>query len=194
MTLPAPRCVVGLFVGGQSTRMGGFPKGNLRAPDSEQTLLERLLAQVRSAAPGVPIVLVGQASAYAALGLAALDDRPTGVGPIGGLAALLEHAAGLGASHAIALACDLPRLSSALIGRLLSEQPQLAALAAQQESIRNPLIARYAVEPASLAVAAALAAGKRSLQAVLDQLQSGSLSVSASELAELDDWDSPADT
>jgi molybdopterin-guanine dinucleotide biosynthesis protein A len=185
--------VVGLFVGGRSSRMGGFPKGNLRAPSSELTLLERLLAQLHAASPGLPVVLVGQASAYASLGLHALCDRPAGIGPLGGLAALLDHAGALGAAHVVALACDLPRLSSALIGRLLNDEPHLEALAAEQDAVRNPLIARYAVAPANMAVAAVLASGKRSLQAVLDQLDTGSLRVSGSELAELDDWDSPSD-
>jgi molybdopterin-guanine dinucleotide biosynthesis protein A len=175
--------------------MGGFPKGNLKAPDSQLTLLERALLEIREATPEAEIVLVGSSAPYAALSCPALADQPAGVGPIGGLAALLEHAAARGKGHALALACDLPRLDRALVRRLVNEQPAALALVIQQGTMRNPLIARYVVAPSLAAVARSLAANRHSLQAVLDQLEPGvaTLTLSLAEQALLDDWDSPTD-
>lgn len=188
-------CVIGLFVGGQSSRMGGFPKGNLQAPGSALTLLERLIEEARAASAATPLVLVGNAEPYASLSLPALADQPPGIGPIGGLGALLEQARSAGKTHVVALACDLPRLDRTLIARLLEQEPQAAALVAQQGVIRNPLIARYEVERARAALTQTLAEDRRSLQAVLDQLgpSVACLELSAVEKALLDDWDTPAD-
>jgi molybdopterin-guanine dinucleotide biosynthesis protein A len=188
-------CVVGVFVGGQSSRMGGFPKGNLKAPGSELTLLERSLLEIREAVSDAEIVLVGSSAPYASLSCPALADKPAGVGPIGGLAALLDHAAACGKSYALALACDLPRLNRELLRRLVSEQPAALALVIQQGTVRNPLIARYAVAASRAAVGRSLAANRYSLQAVLDQLEPAvaTLTLSRDEAALFDDWDSPSD-
>lgn len=188
-------CVIGLFVGGQSSRMGGFPKGNLRAPGSALTLLERLIEEARAGSAATPLVLVGNAEPYASLALPALADQPPGIGPLGGLGALLEQARSSGKTHAVALACDLPRLDRTLIARLLEQEPRAAALVAQQGTVRNPLIARYEVERTRAALSQTLAQQRRSLQAVLDQLgpDVACLELSAAEQARLDDWDTPDD-
>lgn len=188
-------CVIGLFVGGQSRRMGGFPKGNLRAPGSALTLLERLIEEARAASATTPLVLVGNAEPYASLALPALADQPPGIGPLGGLGALLEHARSAGKTHALALACDLPRLDRTLLARLLEQRPEAAALVAQPGAIRNPLIARYEVERTRTALTQTLVLNRRSLQAVLDQLGPGvaCLELSNAERALLDDWDTPDD-
>lgn len=188
-------CVIGLFVGGESRRMGGFPKGNLQAPDSSLTLLARLLSEAHAASATTPVVLVGDAQPYASLGLPALVDQPPGIGPLGGLGALLEQAAVTGKSHVIALACDLPRLNREVIARLLRERPEAAALVAQQGAVRNPLIARYEAARGRAALTQTLAQNRRSLQAVLDQLGEGvaRIELSVAEQALLDDWDTPTD-
>lgn len=186
--------LVGLFVGGQGTRMGGVAKGLLPL-ESGQNVIERLLGELARALPDSERVLVGAATAYAALELEALADRPAGVGPIGGLAALLEHAAQRGASQVLALACDLPRLDAGVITRLAEADAAASAVVICQRSVRNPLIARYTVEPSLAAVAAALGAGQRSLQAVLDRLQPPPtlLELALADAALLDDWDTPGD-
>jgi molybdopterin-guanine dinucleotide biosynthesis protein A len=187
--------VVGLLVGGQSKRMGGTPKGNLQAPGSELSLVERLVIEVRAALPSSDIVLVGSADEYRALGLEAVDDQPPNIGPLGGLAGLLAHAQRRRAGHALALACDLPRLDRSLISRLAGEHPQASVVLVSQSGVRNPLIARYTVAPAAAAVTQALAHGHRSLQAVLDLLEPDvlSLKLTPDQEAQLDDWDTPED-
>ncbi len=194
MTAPRP-LVVGIFVGGRGSRMGGVAKGLLKAPDSEATLVERLYGEVTRATPEAAVVLVGDASAYAALGVAAVQDEPLGVGPLGGLLGLLTHAERHGACFALALACDLPHLGAEVIARLATEASGASALITITAGVRNPLLTRYAVATALPAARAVLGAGKRSLQAVLDELGAGvvTLELSEAEAATLGDWDTPED-
>lgn len=184
--------VVGIFVGGQGSRMGGVAKGLLRAPASELTLVERLSREVSAAATDAELVLVGDGPTYASLGMPVVADAPSGIGPLGGLLGLLEHAQARGAKQLLALACDLPRLDRALIERLLTEAPDVGALVVHHAGVRNPLIARYAVVTALHAARAVHESGKRSLQAVLDALNAAVLSIeSDSNVA--DDWDTLSD-
>lgn len=194
MTSPS-ELLVGVLVGGGGTRLGGVAKGLLKAPGSELTLIERSLREITAAVPEAPQLLVGNAEQYGPLRLSAIPDSPSGIGPLGGLNGLLEHASHLGTAHVLAISCDLPFVTSQLIARLATEAPDASAVVAIQDGFRNPLFARYAVAPALTATRAALSAGKRSLQAVLDQLGAGvvELSLSAEELQSLRDWDTPAD-
>ena len=191
----ASRLLVGVFVGGRGSRMGGVAKGLLKAPDSEATLIERLLSELASAAPDAEVVLVGDAARYAAYGRRTVDDSPRGIGPLGGLLGLLLEAERTRASTVLALACDLPRLDAALLARLLDEDVAANALVVEQNGVRNPLVARYRVIAALPAARQVMQAGKRSLQAVLDHLAEGvhTLTISPAEAAKLDDWDSPED-
>jgi molybdopterin-guanine dinucleotide biosynthesis protein A len=187
--------LVGLFVGGQGTRMGGVAKGTLPAPDSELSLVERLLLEIRAAVPEAAIALVGEAAAYRGLELDLVADDPAGVGPIGGLAGLLNHAERQRIRQVLALACDLPRLDRGLIARLATEAPEAAVVLVKQDATRNPLIARYAVGSARQGVAETLGQGRRSLQAVLDRLEPDvvALQLSPTEASSVDDWDTPSD-
>jgi len=189
------RLLVGIFVGGRGSRMGGVAKGLLKAPDSEATLVERLLGELGRAAPDAEVVLVGDATPYAALGRRAVEDSPRGVGPLGGLVGLLLEGERQGAELALALACDLPRLDAALLTRLLHEAVSANALVVELAGVRNPLLARYRIAAALPAARQVLQAGKRSLQAVLDALAEGvqTLPMNAAEAARVDDWDSPED-
>lgn len=184
--------LVGVFVGGRGSRLGGVAKGLLKAPLSEQTLLERLLGEIRAALGEVPLVLVGEASAYPS-SLPAIADAPPGVGPIGGLGGLLRHAQESSKSQVITLACDLPYLRASLISRLAKEHVDAAALVAHLDGVRNPLVARYDVAHALPAVQSVVAAGQRALQAVLDSLDARLLPLSPEEASTLVDWDTPED-
>src|SRR6266550_4205108 len=83
--------VAGIFVGGQARRMGGEPKGVLIAPSGEAIVSRwrRMFDDL-----GVATVLVGKSDAYADLGIESIEDDPPGIGPLGGLAALLARAGG----------------------------------------------------------------------------------------------------
>jgi len=188
--------LVGIFVGGRSRRMGGRPKGLLPAPDrAGETLVERLARIAAAALPASDIVLVGEAKPYAELGIPALADDPEGIGPLGGLSALLAEAERRGAPSAVALACDMPFVSAALLERLGAFRPDAAAVAPRQDGRWQPLCARYAAAPALAAARRVLAGEQRALFAVLDELGDGAaeLPLEDAELELLRDWDRPED-
>lgn len=185
--------LIGLFVGGASRRMGGSPKGLLQLPDG-RSLIERLLSEVKKAAPGAPLFLVGRAEAYAHLRLSALSDSPTGIGPLGGLRALLLLAQAESRPNVLALACDLPFVSANLLKRLLLENPNAAALAPRVDGFWSAFTARYSVL-ALPSVDAALGAGEYGLQRLFERLGADAtpLPVDSDERLELRDWDTPED-
>ncbi len=188
------KLLVGVFVGGKSSRMGGRAKGLLPAPDGAPSLVERLASEVAAALPEARLVLVGRHAAYARLPLPELADRPGVEGPLGGLLALLDAALAEDAG-ALALACDLPYVTGALLRRLASEAPRAAALAPRPDGLWQPLAARY--EPrACLGPAEEVArSGRRALQGLFDRLGSTAveLSLRPDEAALLRDWDEPRD-
>jgi molybdenum cofactor guanylyltransferase len=191
------RITIGLFVGGKGTRMGGVAKGLLRAPDGTQTLIERLLARCARAAPGAALFLVGQSAPYAALSLPQLQDAPAGVGPIGGLRALLSRALADESELVLAFACDLPFLDEGVISALLLPFSDRASAARVPfvEGRLQPLAAAYAPSATLDAVDRSLASGKHALMSVLDQLGTRleRVEFDAQSARALRDWDTPED-
>jgi molybdenum cofactor guanylyltransferase len=189
---------VGIFVGGQGRRMGGVAKGWLL--HEGRPLVERLLDACRAAAPSdevAALYLIGNVSAYVQTHVPALADDPPGVGPMGGLRALLLEASRIG-RDAIALAVDLPYVDAALVRRLFDEEPDAAALAPREENRWQPLFARYRPSALLSVIDAALADGQTSLQTLFDRLwrlgaHTAELVLSADERSALRDWDRPSD-
>jgi molybdopterin-guanine dinucleotide biosynthesis protein A len=174
--------------------MGGVVKGLLPTADG-RSVVERLLAETRAALPEAPIALVGAASSYDAFGLPSLSDTPPGIGPLGGLRALLARTAELGLSHALALACDLPAISANLIRRLAEAEPAASAVAPREPG--GPwyaLSARYALTALPV-LDAQIAADERALQRLFARLGPSAfeLPLTAAELSLLADWDRPED-
>ncbi|MEO7038249.1 MAG: NTP transferase domain-containing protein [Polyangiaceae bacterium] len=184
---------IGIFVGGSGMRMGGMTKGLLRTPDGSQTLVERLLGVCARVAPLASVYLVGRSVAYAQLEIARLEDDPAGIGPLGGLRSLLVRAKEE-QSIALALACDLPFLDEAVLTRLL-EPLQGAARVPFVHGRFQPLAAAYAPEPTLAAVDRTLAAGKRALMHVLDEIGHDleQLEFDDDQARALRDWDTPED-
>jgi len=187
------RICIGVFVGGRGSRMGGAAKGLLALPSGER-LLDRLLGEAHAALPEASTILVGAAAAYASFALGALDDDPPGIGPLGGLTALLAHAQGTGHDAVLALACDLPFVSRTLLSRLSMAAPGALAVAPRRDGRWEPLCARYAVAALPLA-REAVSEKRHSLQSLFARFaqQASELSLSDSEQRELFDWDTPED-
>ncbi len=170
--------------------MGGTPKGLLPAPGSRETLIERL-ARVGAEA-GLQPVLVGSIDLAVHPPLARIADLEPRVGPLSGLAALLDHAA---TEPCIAVACDMPFVSAALLSRLRVESPAAAVLAPRDPSTGKwePLCARYAPQLVRPALMRAIASGMRSFQALFRELSVVELALDEAERRELRDWDTPED-
>jgi molybdopterin-guanine dinucleotide biosynthesis protein A len=178
--------IAGLFVGGRATRMGGRPKGLMCSP-SGPTIVDRWRAILDSLS--VPAVLVGVHPGYAHLGIPMIADDPAGIGPLGGLVALLRHS---GAGRALALASDMPFVSRTLVARLLTSD-DAPVRAFRRGSRWEPLCASYDV-PRVLPIAVArAAAGLHSLQGLLDEAGAVRVPLSEAEQEELADWDRPED-
>lgn len=195
MTPPdlATRPLVGLLVGGRATRFSGQRKGNLALREGG-TVLTRLIGECERALPGVEIVLVGSSEGYEALGLSSLADEPPGVGPLGGISALLRFARATGRTTALAFACDLPYVTAPLIARLASEAPDALAVAPRDGELWNALVSRYAV--ASLPeLETTLARGERAMQRFFARLgaRAVALELRDGERDSLADWDRPED-
>lgn len=159
--------------------MGGVAKGLLGAPDGG-TLIERWMRLFR--AVGIEPILVGRHEAYASLEIEQLPDAVTGVGPLGGLIALVER------GPAIAVACDMPFVSRELLQRLATFPSERPIVAPKRGDRWEPLFARYDARVLETARAHA-ASGRHSMQALLDAFEVEILSLTDEESAQLEDWD-----
>ncbi len=186
-TEPTGDVIAGVFVGGAGARMGGRAKGMMHAPGGG-TIVDRWLDVLRAA--GVDrVVLVGRHGAYASLGLETIDDEPAGIGPLGGLSALLWRA---GDACALAFACDMPFVSPALAKRLLAATGA-PIVAPRRDGRWEPFCARY--DPARVLPIARerIAAGHHSLQGLLNQAGAAELPLEPGEAEQLRDWDTIED-
>lgn len=181
----------GIFVGGRSRRMAGRPKGLLPSPEPGLTVIERAISVLRQAGAGDRIVLIGEAEAYAGLALPAVPDPLPQIGPLAGLLGLLERALADGQRAALALACDLPYVTPALIERLLRVAPEAAAVVPRAAGVLQPLCARYAPAECLPVLRETLDAGERALFRVVERLAARAclLELSEQEAETLRDWD-----
>ncbi len=183
--------VVGIFVGGLSRRMGGEPKGLLTSPETNEPLVVSLVAAARAA--GLEPVLVGDALGYAAVvqDVARIADAPAGVGPLGGLRALLSHA---GRRRALAVACDMPHVTPPLLSYLDAFDAAAPVVAPRARSgVWEPLLARYEPERVMPELDRALADGVRSFQRFFERIEVLELPLVGAERRALVDWDTPED-
>lgn len=181
--------------------MGGQPKGLLPVPGSGEPLVVHAL-RVSADAGYAACWLVGDLPAYddvaGGLMLAGfrgrLGDDPAGVGPLGGLRALLMAGAQLGLEQVVAVACDMPFVTAPLLGALRTHASDAAVVAARRDPSApwEPLLARYRPRAVLPALDAALSAGTRSFQALLATVDVARFEADGVTRA-LDDWDRPED-
>lgn len=199
------KTLAGIFIGGSATRYDGAAKGLLPAPDGSGTLVARLVQILGSLE--IPSVLVGTDHRMQILGLPMISDGDQSApgpgdspGPIGGFVALYAHAlAAAGEAgprtdppRVLALACDMPFLTSASITRLVACPAPLAA--ARRDERWEPFFSIHAPHVMLPRARARIASGRRSLQGLFDGTgpYDRALEVPV-DAHELDDWDSPAD-
>lgn len=117
------RVLAVVIAGGGSRRFGGDKAGAML---SGRTLLDHALDAMAAQADAVVV------SGHASDGFATLADRPAGVGPLGGLAAALDHAARQGFDGVLCVPVDVHPLPRDLVERLGGEG---AAVFADQHMI-----------------------------------------------------------
>ncbi|MEM1314633.1 MAG: molybdenum cofactor guanylyltransferase MobA [Pseudomonadota bacterium] len=162
-----PPCVI--LAGGAASRMGGGDKGLLEV--GGRPLLAHVLERLEGQAGPIALNANGDPARFEAWGLPVLPDRlPEGVearpGPLAGILAGLDWAAGLGAPALLTVAWDTPFFPRDLAPRLAAADAPVA-MAATPDPGRPPhRVARhptFALWRAALAepVRAALVAGER---------------------------------
>lgn len=114
-----------ILAGGRATRMGGGDKGLL--PLGDGTLLDRVIARLAPQVSGLALNANGDPSRFASLGLPVLPDSVAGYpGPLAGVLAGLDWAAGEGAETLVTVAADTPFFPPDLVARLEAEARGMA--------------------------------------------------------------------
>jgi molybdopterin-guanine dinucleotide biosynthesis protein A len=162
----APAPLVAVLAGGASRRMGA-PKA--LALLGGRPLLERPLAAAAEA--GFDAVVVAKAATpLPELAVPVWHEPAEPRHPLAGLVAALERAG----RPVIAVACDQPWVSAALLERLAAAEPAAAAAALRVAGLLEPLPARYA--PRALPHLRAALAAEAPLRRALAALEPAVLS------------------
>lgn len=152
--------------------------------------MARRVADVLLGAGCEPVMAVGgDADGLAALGLATVRDGWPGEGPVGGVLTALRH--WVDADAVVAVACDLPRLTSDTVRALLAAldaTPEANAAAAFTDRV-EPLCVAWR-PAASTGLRDALDAGERRLHVVLETLAPIHVAV---DLQDLTNVNAPSD-
>lgn len=169
-----------VLAGGRSRRMGR-PKHELRLPDG-RTMLEAVAAALTAVCARV--VAVGGGGA----GLAGIDDRRPGRGPLGGIDALL--ASGLDTQYLVC-PCDLPLITPDLLARLTAPAPEAATcFRVEGETGPRPLPLRIAAAAAP-AVTRALDEDRGAVHALLREIEPLVVEVPATDMTALANVNTP---
>ncbi|MEM9581448.1 MAG: molybdenum cofactor guanylyltransferase MobA [Pseudomonadota bacterium] len=107
-----------ILAGGQAIRMGGGDKGRLML--GGQSLLDHVQARLEPQVAGMALNANGDAARFADTGLPVIADSIEGfAGPLAGVLAGLDWAAGKGADAIVTAAADTPFLPCDLVPRLI---------------------------------------------------------------------------
>lgn len=123
-----------ILAGGRGTRMGGADKALLLL--AGRPLVAHLIARLAPQCAGLAINAGGNPCRFAFTGLPVLGDgMPGQPGPLAGILAALDWAAGLGAGAVVTAAVDTPLLPADLVQRLRGAAgPSGAAIAASPDA------------------------------------------------------------
>jgi len=185
---------IGILIGGHSRRMGR-PKALIEVDGV--ALIERTVGVARCVSEDV--VLLGEPPFVLPASVAnvpIVPDRPRGVGPMGGLAALLTVRPQAGC---IMVACDMPHLDPDVLGRLASVEAECDAVVCRTPPTDtkagpqwHPCCALY--RPSALpAVQAVLASGRYALRELLKKLRVRPVDLGDGEVRWVENWNAPED-
>lgn len=164
MATEAPLGVI--LAGGQATRMGGGDKG-LR-PFRGGTLLGAVIARLSPQVADLALNAGGDPARFAAFGLPVIPDPVADQpGPLAGVLAAMDWAAGQGAATVVTVPCDTPFLPGDLVPRLLLAGNGGLAIAASGGRL-HPAVALW---PVALRddLRATLARGERKVRVFADR-------------------------
>jgi len=106
-----------ILAGGQARRMGGGDK--CLSDLGGQTLLTHVIVRIAPQVSQLALNANGDPARFAGYGLPVLADSVGGfAGPLAGVLAALDWAAGLGAAQVVTVAADTPFFPSDLVARL----------------------------------------------------------------------------
>ncbi|MDA0962983.1 MAG: molybdenum cofactor guanylyltransferase MobA [Proteobacteria bacterium] len=154
-----------ILAGGRAQRMGGGDKGRLIL--GGQPILARVIGRLAPQVGALALNANGDPGRFADLGLPVLPDSVEGfAGPLAGILAGMDWAAGQGARAIVTVAADTPFLPRDLVARLRAGRgdPQVPVIAATpdpaKETLRHPT---FGLWPVALRddLRAALSAGTR---------------------------------
>ncbi len=113
-----PGLCIAILAGGRSRRMG---RDKAALPVAGVPMLDRVVRA--SLATGLPVMVVGRKEVGGIDGAACIDDESPGSGPLGAIATALRSAG----RPVLALACDMPLLTSGAIGWLAAMAPHIGS-------------------------------------------------------------------
>ncbi len=141
-----------ILAGGQARRMGGGDKGALSV--GGVTLLDRVIDRLGPQVDRLVINANGDATRFAEYGLPVIADTlPDRPGPLAGVLAGMEYAAGAGYRHIVTAAADTPFFPLDMVERLARATERTGApiaLAATQEEGRMTRHPTFGLWPTSL--------------------------------------------
>jgi molybdopterin-guanine dinucleotide biosynthesis protein A len=126
-----------ILAGGRARRFGGVNKGALLIEG--RSIFERQIDELSRIADDL-LLVGGTPPTAVTAGVRAVPDRIAGCGPLGGLDAALAAAR---APSVVVIACDMPFVTSALLGHLLTLTSEADAVVPKTERGYHPLCAAY---------------------------------------------------
>ncbi|WP_083936069.1 molybdenum cofactor guanylyltransferase MobA [Methylobacterium sp. B1] len=141
--MPAPSVLGLILAGGQARRMGGGDKPLLRLDG--RTLLERVVERLGpQCGAGLALSANGDPARFSGFpGPVLPDPLPDQPGPLAGILAGLEHAAGHGMARVVSVSGDAPFLPEDLVARLCAAGPESGIALAASGARRHFTIAHW---------------------------------------------------
>lgn len=154
-----------ILAGGRAQRMGGGDKGLL--PLAGRRIIDHVIERLAPQCGRLAINANGDPARFADLGLPVLADPVPGQpGPLAGILAAMDWAAGVGAAAVVTVAADTPFLPPDLVARLTAAATAGSSIAASPDgSGRMRAHPTFGLWPVALRdrLAQAIAGGERRL-------------------------------
>ena len=154
---------LGILAGGRATRLGGRDKAWLQRDGVPQVV--RIARRLDAECGAVLVSANRDLSRYAEHGLRAVADEVADIGPLGGIDMLCAHCE---TPWLLTMPVDIVDANDCLL-RTLANAGDDGAVADDGDGLQ-PLVALYRVEALREAVAAAIAAGDFSVQAMQQRM------------------------